>query len=549
LQSSKFKVELQFANGQYGLLGPCWVRLSIINLFWILSCVSELNQGCSFSPTPKFIPEFSWICCALGPMLCRNCQLSHILDISHLGFAQGRCQTTEKGAECAPCNGVTFLELEIQQRIEELRPLLDRHRALRTEWNSTHDIISRIPQEIVSEIFQHCKGNQFEDESLFHDPETKEIMKLGTVCQRWRQIAWSTPHLWTEIRIHRPKEITSLQEWISRSGCLPLLISIRNGAGYNDIWKATLQALAECSQRWRDVYLCIGPMMVTYLLRSVKSSMIRRLHMMRGRHLDNGDLSDEGRSTRLWPSFPSVSAAHNARLEGSTPAQITIDWRKLTHLVISGVASTNCRYILGEAPALTSLHLECPVDNDDGDEARNAILTANPLVHRGLQSLIYIVGCPDVFLSFLTLPNLNHFSYSIFTNRDDNGNPSLLPFILRSAFPLQKLELNTPYTYEITRSILMAVPSITHLRLYPESDHFDAIEAQFMEELIATLEEDPIPTVSALGGFSTPQGRARIHQFLPNLQILQTGSSDDPGPDYLRENKFIIDEVELAEEY
>jgi len=471
--------------------------------------------------------------------------------MSHLGFAQGRCQKMEEGASgCVPCSELTTLEQDIQRKVEELRPLLDRHRALRTKWNSTHDIISQMPEEIVSEIFQHCQEKQFEDGLFIQYPgETQEVMKLGAVCQRWRRIAWSTPQLWTMIWPQRPEGVGVLQEWISRSRSLPLWIYVQTRPAVENfpIWRAILQALAECSERWRDVYLNSDPWVVKYLLRRVNSSIIRRLHVQCDYPSHDNDWAEEGHSVCIWPDFPPVSAIHNARLEGSAPAQITIDWRKLTRLVISGVVSTDCRYILGEAPALTSLHLECPVDNDDGDEARNAILAANPLVHRGLQSLIYIVGCPDVFLSFLTLPNLNHFSYSmLMDDDDDNGDdPSLLPFILRSAFPLQKLELNTPYTYEITRSILMAVPSITHLRFYRDSEDFEAVEAQFMEELISTLDSDPISTIQDSGEFATPQGGARIHQFLPNLQILQMGTSHNPGPYYLRENKFKIGRVEF----
>jgi len=472
-------------------------------------------------------------------MLCGNSKL----DISYLGFAQGRCQTIEKGGKCAPCDGVTTLEQDIQQRIEELRLLLDRHRALRTEWNSTHDIISGLPAEIVSEIFQYCKGRQYADSLFTVFAENKEPMKLGAVCQRWRQIAWSTPQLWTQIWIHRPKDITPLQEWISRSGCLPLVISIQeNGGtrGYNR-WKATFQELAKCSQRWRDVYLRMSRMMIKYLLRSVKpSSMICRLHLSCIDDRHSRERLEEDYSIRLWPDFPPVSGAHPAHLEKSTSLLNIMNCSKLTHLLVYQLASTDCRYILGEAPALISLTFNCPNDDFSGDRARCAVLAANPLVHRGLKSFKYAVSCPEKFLSFLTLPCLTYFSYTNFADNLRNADTDLLPFILRSAFPLQKLQLDAQFTYEITRPILMAVPSITTLGLYQcYGDH----EVQFMEELFSSLECDPVSAIPSMQKHAT-RDTGNIHQLLPHLQILNKSRSHKPASrEYLRENRFRITRV------
>ena len=460
----------------------------------------------------------------------------------------------EEGASgCIPCSELTTLEQDIQRKLVEIRELLDRHRALRTKWNGAHDIISQMPEEIVSEIFQHCQEKHSEDGLIIQYPgETREVMKLGAVCQHWRQIAWSTPQLWTRILLQRPKEAGVLQEWISRSRTLPLSICVQTTITAENvpIWRAIFSALVACSERWRDLSLGSDSWVLKYLLRRVNSSsIIRCLDVQCNYRLQQHSDWEAEEGLCIWPDFPPVSTIHNARLEGSAPAQIIMNWKNLTHLVVGGVAFTDCRYILGEAPALISLRFECTIfDHEGQNEGRHAILAANPLVHRGLQSLIYSVWCPEVFFSFLTLPNLTHFAYSMVTDdKDDNDDTSLLPFILRSAFPLQKLELDIPFTYEVTRSILMAVPSITHLRIFPESEDSEAVEAQFMEELIATLEEDPISAIPALGEITTPQARARIHQFLPNLQILQKGNSDNAGPDYLRENKFKIDRVELGE--
>ena len=54
---------------------------------------------------------------------------------------------------------------------------------------------------------------------------------LGAVCRKWRAIAWSSPQLWSSIFLSLSyKSFSSnlriAQEWLSRSGQLPLSISV-----------------------------------------------------------------------------------------------------------------------------------------------------------------------------------------------------------------------------------------------------------------------------------------------------------------------------------
>src|SRR5258708_4803368 len=58
-------------------------------------------------------------------------------------------------------------------------------------------------------------------------------LKLGSVCRKWRQLAWATPDLWTTLHIGiKPSMMHStaeslpglLREWLTRSGALPLTI-------------------------------------------------------------------------------------------------------------------------------------------------------------------------------------------------------------------------------------------------------------------------------------------------------------------------------------
>lgn len=55
--------------------------------------------------------------------------------------------------------------------------------------NEPQDMISVLPSEVLATIFEHAA-----DENLFP-------LVIGGVCSQWRNIAWSTPRLWTSLRI------------------------------------------------------------------------------------------------------------------------------------------------------------------------------------------------------------------------------------------------------------------------------------------------------------------------------------------------------------
>ena len=107
--------------------------------------------------------------------------------------------------------------------------------SLISDINFRHSSFIRdIPNEIVRLIFTFC-----------HDPTPRRnkksqsrgfcMLRLGAVCQKWREIAWATPEFWTTLRMPDiPKgsspsfslQVELAQEWLFRTANLPLNISL-----------------------------------------------------------------------------------------------------------------------------------------------------------------------------------------------------------------------------------------------------------------------------------------------------------------------------------
>ena len=94
-------------------------------------------------------------------------------------------------------------------------------------------IVCQLPPDVMSTIFEFCLPD-FTNHQLapYTEVDLSIPLSFGAICSYWRDIAWSTPSLWSSLvvrvtREHDPHIVTGItQEWLSRSGQLPLSIRI-----------------------------------------------------------------------------------------------------------------------------------------------------------------------------------------------------------------------------------------------------------------------------------------------------------------------------------
>lgn len=126
------------------------------------------------------------------------------------------------GSDNDPLWQLVEVEDEILQLRAQLGKRLEQRRVLREQVNSQYSPLTRLPLDILSEIFMAAFPEGDTDSWNGATP-----LLLGSICRMWRDAAWSLPWLWCTIRIdvvrrfHMSK-VFLLEEWLSCSRQSPL---------------------------------------------------------------------------------------------------------------------------------------------------------------------------------------------------------------------------------------------------------------------------------------------------------------------------------------
>ncbi|KAJ6589377.1 hypothetical protein B0H19DRAFT_1103716 [Mycena capillaripes] len=182
-----------------------------------------------------------------------------------------------------------------------------------------------LPNEIISEIFIHLSPTL-----------------LTQICGKWREIAITTPALWTTIAF---SNIRQVHTWLSRSGCCPLSIQIEEKD--HKISKA-LRALVPHRARWERLDLSI----VSSRIPTIQGPMplLRHLHLSIEEEMD---AFESIVTFREAPLLRTVIADYFAL------ANVILPWTQLTSLTLVAVYPSECVAALQQT--LNLLHCELHV--------------------------------------------------------------------------------------------------------------------------------------------------------------------------------------------
>jgi F-box-like len=255
--------------------------------------------------------------------------------------------------------------------------------------------IGRLPPEILSEIFLHCR-----------DPKKRRLDKvplsLGSVCSRWRTIALSTAQLWAsfaltiESKYLRSDEMLA-KTWLARAGTCPLTIRLACG----DYGRGTLRPLMDVfllhCERWYDIHLSL-PTRILGFLAPAKNHLpqLHKLYIDREltQTLDIFEFAPQLRSVQLDLAIPS--------------SMVTVPWGRIEYFDMGRRTVDECLELLRATP-----NLEKCVVRLTRSQPRDS---HSPVQLLRLRSMIITGGSLHLFDTLL-LPKLQEISIDLLNDR------------------------------------------------------------------------------------------------------------------------------------
>ncbi|KIM38122.1 hypothetical protein M413DRAFT_246604 [Hebeloma cylindrosporum] len=412
-------------------------------------------------------------------VLCNRCKLE-TMDVHW----KGRPCVKRDGGPCL----VSQEDMELERKIQELQ---DRRRNLHTRMNASHDpFILTFPPEISSHIFllslQEWDYDPVYGDKYWCNGITKGLptpFLLSSICRGWRQLARSTPMLWTTLTFTLAKPakgplVETVRDWLLLSGGLPLDICVSSYEGEDpaseEMYSPVIDALNQHSGRWRELYLRIPAPYVRHFHGSFPPNSLYRL--------DVSNCTSRREFDGPLPTFrmnfkPSPTDLTMRKIRFSVN---DIGWSNLTSLSMESMTFNECIMAIRHAPLLESCTME-EIDSDQGDVA----IAKTKIRHMHLRTLDIHFMREDLsieFLGLMELPVLEAFCYE---PMDIAMVDCLFSFLSRSENRLKELalygNLGEEFPVEGLKKLLDATPFLQCLEFYGFREGVSALDEVLQE--------------------------------------------------------------------
>ncbi|KAJ7447123.1 hypothetical protein B0H11DRAFT_2290284 [Mycena galericulata] len=386
----------------------------------------------------------------------------------------------------------------LAQEVVRVQSLLDELTAKRDQLNAFIDAhlalvspVRRLPDDVVREIFVAALPS---DRNAIMSEEEAPLL-LSHISQGWRNLALSTPRLWSTLHIVTPP-VSSVQShipklhqingavvtWLSRSGTLPVSISfiaprpyLSRGASEDEISalpEATrsasftlIQTLIEFCTRWRSIRFKMPDDSYLTPLAALSVSDVPKLSSIE-MNMGGGDADWASMSFLGTPSLRAVSLGGGAHTSPTS-------WDTLAHLSIRFMGVTlsldETLSMLRHCTNLETLHLTSSHNQPHGQTH------AQPCHLAQLWRLSLISVGNISFLQQLSAPNLRILE---FHGPFDSASPSPLLTLISSSDRLEHLRLSVHnITVDSLIEMLQKAPALGELALVadpilPPPPHF-----------------------------------------------------------------------------
>lgn len=213
---------------------------------------------------------------------------------------------------------------ELERKRKALQCFIDGHKSLLNP-------VTRLPAEVLSQIFQQCIIVKWLEKGLHpYQPFDSTPLTIASVSRHWRNIALSTPRLWSALSLTlRPKDakrhISLVSMWFSRSGNTPLSIHLQTYSNIRDIMRKLMKIFTSKFATWRHIHFKLPLPMIKSM--SLSKS---RLPMLETLKLDFWDRSDLSAPTDLFAQAPHLRDLVIGQCV--TARSLTLPWSQLRNI-------------------------------------------------------------------------------------------------------------------------------------------------------------------------------------------------------------------------
>ncbi|KAJ7138312.1 hypothetical protein C8R44DRAFT_342456 [Mycena epipterygia] len=394
---------------------------------------------------------------------------------------------------------------DLTKEIEEMRIVLDGLERRREELDRFIDahlsLVSparRLPEDVIRAIFTACMSSAH---NAVMSP-TQSPLLLCQICSNWRHIALSAPELWASLHIVVPisSRINDLASvvtaWLSRSGVLPLSISLvlskRCQLHTIDQFRSDcaplLASLTAFSLRWKHIILP-ALLEIDILPHPPDLPMLHTLTV---------GSSLLALSSSIYLPVTASNLRSLSISSGFNLPNLHLPWLQLTHLRISNenmrlhFPTRDALAVLRGCPALQTCELHVGFPDSESDPNSPPVSLPH-LWHFDISSRSFDTAARDLFAELL-LPNLRSLRYSAPTG----PQPSQLFIPLLEYMSLKVYDLYSVGLLEVLRHI----PLLTELELSEPSLPDSSVDADFLDHFKPGPEDVLCPNLCRLKLFN-----------------------------------------------
>ena len=429
---------------------------------------------------------------------------------------------------CNHCRDAVENECDPWDELAELDALSERLRLKRYNLKGKINrfqspIIRQLPPDVTLTIFKFClpyltslTGDNHL--SSYTEEDLSIPLSLGAICSYWRDIAWSTPSLWSSLvvrfrRKHDAHIITSIaQEWLARSGQLPLSIRIFS-LDYHEAISALAFIINQYSTLWSDLDLDIP---VFYYRRFHATD--NHAPILKSIRLRNSDFGMMMMHMNFQLTCPRLERACLTYLP---MYGINIQWDNLTHLTLHSMSIVDSFAILRKTPRLVF----CKATGFSG--SHYIVSRIGEPVLTSMRSLqLLSPSFTKSFFNNLIAPHLEEFSlsrYHYLSTIDSEMLEVITSFLRRSTCSLRSFSMIfshifPPYIASFT-SLLQSMLSLNTLSIISTT-------TTWYSEITTPEDYDPQNIFQLVAKVLSSQSTS-LQGFLPNLKVLEyTGRLD-----------------------